>query len=70
MSKIKIGKYRHYKGNQYEVLGIGRHSETDEEYVVYRALYRDRQIWIRPIAMFLENVEIEGVTIPRFEFIE
>jgi hypothetical protein len=61
------GRYRHYKGNEYEVLGIAHHSETEEELVVYRALYGEFGLWVRPRAMFLETVEVEGVVKPRFE---
>lgn len=68
--KIRLGKYRHYKGNYYEVIGLATHSETREELVVYRALYGEWGLWVRPLAMFLEHVELEGKSIPRFEFIE
>lgn len=61
------GRYRHYKGNEYEVLGVARHSETMEEIVVYRALYGEFGLWVRPRAMFLETVEVEGKVVPRFE---
>jgi hypothetical protein len=64
---VQPGRYRHYKGQEYEVLGVARHSETEEEYVVYRALYGDRGLWIRPTAMFEELVVIEGRHVPRFE---
>lgn len=64
---VRPGRYRHYKGHEYEVLGVARHSETDEEYVVYRALYGDRGLWIRPTAMFEEMVVLEGRHVPRFE---
>lgn len=64
------GVYRHYKGQQYEVMGIARHSETEEEFVVYRALYGNRGLWIRPLAMFTESVEKEGVSVPRFSRID
>lgn len=64
------GVYRHHKGQQYEVLGVARHSETEEEVVVYRALYGDRGLWIRPLAMFIENVEKRGVSVPRFSRID
>ncbi|OQW41045.1 MAG: hypothetical protein A4C66_10285 [Nitrospira sp. HN-bin3] len=67
---VSLGVYRHYKGQQYEVLGVARHSETEEEFVVYRALYGDRGLWIRPIAMFTESVEKEGVSVPRFSRID
>ncbi|MBI3019977.1 MAG: DUF1653 domain-containing protein, partial [Parcubacteria group bacterium] len=56
--KIKLGKYRHYKGNEYEVLGVARHSETLEELVVYRALYGARDLWVRPLKMFSEKVVV------------
>lgn len=64
------GVYRHHKGQQYEVLGVARHSETEEEFVVYRALYGERGLWIRPLAMFTERVEQEGGSVPRFSRIE
>lgn len=66
MTELKPGKYRHYKGKEYEVLECATHSETLEEYVVYRALYGQRGLWIRPKAMFLETVMVEGKPIPRF----
>ena len=67
---VSLGVYRHHKGQQYEVLGIARHSETEEEFVVYRALYGDQGLWIRPLAMFTESVEKEGVSVPRFSRID
>jgi hypothetical protein len=63
---IKPGRYRHYKGRDYEVVGIARHSETEEYYVVYRALYGEGGLWIRPAAMFLDTVTVDGRSIPRF----
>lgn len=69
MSDIKLGKYRHFKGNEYEVIGIARHSETLEEMVVYRALYGEGDIWVRPTAMWNETVERDGKVFKRFEFI-
>ena len=68
---LKTGKYKHYKGKEYEVIGIARHSETLEELVVYRALYQNEgeNLWVRPMKMFLEEVEIEGKKMPRFEFL-
>lgn len=66
---LKIGEYEHYKGNRYKVLGIANHSETLEELVIYQKLYDDGGIWARPLTMFLENVEVEGKTLPRFRFI-
>jgi hypothetical protein len=68
--KIRLGKYRHYKGKEYEVLGVAKHSETTEELVVYRALYGEGELWVRPLAMFLERIEVEGKKIPRFEFVD
>ncbi len=68
---IKTGKrYRHYKGNMYLVLHIARHTETMEELVVYQALYGERGIWVRPLAMFLEQVEVKGELLNRFEEVE
>ncbi|MAT52202.1 MAG: hypothetical protein CMK32_13570 [Porticoccaceae bacterium] len=64
---VKPGRYRHYKGKDYDVIGVARHSETEEAYVVYRPLYGDRDLWIRPLEMFTETVDIEGRTIPRFK---
>jgi hypothetical protein len=67
---IKPGRYRHYKGQDYEVIGCARHSETEEELVVYRALYGDRGLWVRPIAMFAEQISIDGKSVPRFLFLQ
>ena len=67
---VPPGVYRHYKGQHYEVLGVARHSETEEEFVVYRALYGERGLWIRPVAMFMESVEKDGVFVPRFARID
>ncbi len=61
------GRYRHYKGNEYRVVGLARHSETLEELVVYQALYGDRGLWVRPRAMFVETVKVGGRSVPRFE---
>ena len=66
---LKVGKYRHYKGKEYEVIGIAKHSETLEELVVYQALYGERGVWVRPVKMFLEEVEVDGKKIPRFKYI-
>lgn len=60
------GIYQHYKGNRYEVIGIAKHSESLEEMVVYRALYGDGGLWVRPMAMFFEMVEVNGAKIQRF----
>ena len=67
---VKPGRYRHYKGKDYEVLGCARHSETEEEFVVYRALYGARGLWVRPVSMFLETVTVDGTPVPRFRFLE
>ena len=64
---IRTGRYRHYKGNEYEVIGVAKHSETEETFVVYRALYGERGLWVRPLAMFLETVIVEGSPRPRFQ---
>lgn len=69
MDPIKCGRYRHFKGNEYEVLGIARHSETLEELVVYRALYGDFGLWVRPAKMWNETVMRDGVTQPRFTYL-
>lgn len=69
-NSIKLGKYRHYKGKEYEVIGIAKHSETSEELVVYRALYGEGGMWVRPLAMFTEEVEVDGVKVPRFYYLE
>lgn len=70
---VKPGIYRHYKGKEYKVIGVGRHSETLEEVVIYMALYESKfgsnALWVRPKAMFEETVEIGGETIPRFAFV-
>ena len=69
MESIKPGRYRHFKGKEYEVLGVARHSETDEELVVYRALYGDFGLWVRPVSMWNETVERDGKTFRRFTYI-
>ncbi len=71
---MKLGKYKHYKGKEYEVVGVARHSETLEELVIYRALYDSSEfgtnaLWARPKDMFLEKIVINGKSIPRFKFI-
>lgn len=70
MNDIKCGKYRHFKGGEYEVLGVARHSETNEEMVVYRALYGEGGLWVRPASMWNETVERNGKTYRRFNYIE
>ena len=64
------GRYRHYKGNEYRVLGLARHSETREPLVVYEALYGERGLWVRPAAMFTETIVHAGVRMPRFARID
>ena len=68
--EVKLGRYRHFKGNDYEVIGIAKDSETLEEKVVYKALYGDGGLWVRPVEMWNETVERDGKTFKRFEFIE
>ncbi len=68
--EVKLGRYRHFKGNEYEVIGIAKDSETLEEKVVYKALYGDGGLWVRPVEMWNETVERDGKTFKRFEFIE
>ena len=69
MEEIKLGKYRHFKGNEYEVIAIAKHSETTENYVVYKALYGDGGMWVRPASMWNETVDRDGVTYKRFTYI-
>jgi len=74
MEEFKIGKYQHYKGNYYEVIGVAHHSETLEELVVYRALYEmpefgKNSLWVRPKKMFMENVMVDGKELPRFKYV-
>lgn len=68
-TELKPGRYRHYKGKHYLVLGVAKHSETEESLVVYRTDYGDRSLWVRPLEMFLESVQLEGTTVPRFQFV-
>jgi hypothetical protein len=70
MTEIRPGRYRHYKGNEYTVLGVARHSETLEALVVYRQEYGDRGLWVRPAVMFTETVEVDGQPMPRFRAVE
>lgn len=66
---IKLGKYKHFKGGEYEVLRVAKHSETKEEFVVYKALYGEGEMWIRPLKMFTEEIERDGKKFLRFEYI-
>jgi hypothetical protein len=65
---LKTGRYKHYKGNDYQVEGLVTHSETEETMVLYRPLYGEQALWVRPLKMFLEDVEIEGIKKPRFAY--
>lgn len=67
---VTPGRYRHYKGGAYELLGVVRHSETTQPMVLYRALYGEQGLWVRPYAMFFEMVEVDGVRRPRFAPVE
>ena len=69
MEEIKKGRYRHFKGNEYEVIATAKHSETTEDYVVYKALYGDGGVWVRPASMWNETVERDGKTYKRFTYI-
>ena len=69
MTTIHLGRYRHYKGNEYTVIGVARHSETQEELAVYRQEYGDHGLWVRPKTMFTETVEVEGRQVPRFQYV-
>jgi len=68
--ELQAGIYKHYKGNLYEVLTTARHSETEEWMVVYKALYGEDGMWVRPYEMFVEKVEVDGVMVSRFELID
>lgn len=70
MKSIKVGIYEHYKGKRYQVYELCRHSETEEWLVVYRCLYGDHSLWVRPLDMFTENVSMNGKIMPRFKWIE
>ena len=75
MHELKLGKYKHFKGKNYEVIGMVHHSETLEELVLYKALYESHEfgenaLWVRPKAMFLEDVLVNGNKVPRFQYIE
>lgn len=69
MKDVTPGVYRHYKGPLYNVIGVARHSETEEELVVYRPQYGERGLWVRPLSMFTEHVIVDGQPVPRFEYI-
>ncbi|OGG93781.1 hypothetical protein A2609_00850 [Candidatus Kaiserbacteria bacterium RIFOXYD1_FULL_47_14] len=69
---LKLGVYEHYKGKKYRVIGVAKHSETLEDMVVYEALYENKlsKLWTRPLAMFLEEVDVNGTRVPRFKYTE
>ena len=68
VNEPKPGRYRHYKGGEYQVIGTARHSETEELVVVYRPLYGEGRLWVRPLTMFTENVVIDGKSVARFAY--
>lgn len=70
LPEAKTGRYRHYKGGEYELIGVARHSETLEPLVVYRPLYNQAGLWVRPHAMFFESIEVDGRLQPRFTLVE
>ena len=69
MEEIKLGRYRHFKGNEYEVIGIAKHSETLEPMVIYKALYDNGSLWVRPASMWNETIERDGKVFKRFTYI-
>lgn len=69
VATVSPGRYRHFKGQEYSVLGVARHSETQQELVVYRQEYGDHALWVRPLAMFLETVEFGGEQVSRFRYL-
>lgn len=70
MQNIKLGKYRHYKGNEYNVIGIAKHSETLEEMVVYQAVYGEHEIWVRPAKMWNDVIDLGNKKVTRFTLVE
>ena len=70
MSDLALGRYRHYKGGEYTVMGVAQHSETGEALVVYRPEYGDRGLWVRPLLMFQESIETPYGVVPRFALID
>ncbi len=70
MEDLRLGIYQHYKGMLYEVIGIAKHSETLEDFVVYKQLYDNHSLWVRPLKMFEEEFVIEGISTPRFKYID
>lgn len=70
MPTLTPGRYRHYKGKDYQVIEVATHSETGEQLVIYRALYGEHGLWARPLAMFSETVTVDGACVPRFRFVD
>jgi|TARA_B100000809_G_C15053490_1_gene499792 hypothetical protein len=70
INEVQLGKYRHFKGNLYELIEVAHHSESQEPVAVYRALYGDHGLWVRPLEMFLEAIERDGAEIQRFQYIK
>ena len=68
--QVQPGHYRHYKGNLYEVIGVAKHSETEEQMVIYKCLYGDFSLWVRPLTMFLDTIPVDGDLVPRFAKVE
>ena len=68
--KLALGIYRHYKGKEYQVIAVARHSETEVVLVVYRLMYGDFSYWVRPLSMFTESIELDGVITPRFQWLK
>lgn len=66
---LKLGRYKHFKGNYYDVIGVASHSETHEKFVVYCALYGKKSLWVRPYDMFTENIKLDDKIIPRYVFV-
>ena len=69
MSEVKLGKYRHYNQLDYEVIVVGRHSETLEKFIIYKALYGESDLWIRPLTMFQEEIFVDGIRKKRFSYV-
>jgi hypothetical protein len=70
INEVQLGKYRHFKGNLYELIEVAHHSESQEPVAVYRALYGNHGLWVRPLEMFLETIERDGAEIQRFQYIK
>ncbi len=68
--EVRLGKYRHFKGNLYQLIEVAHHSETQEPMAVYRALYGEQGLWVRPLSMFLETIQRDGEILQRFQYVE